>query len=276
MLCQRSLPSHNKLGISSSTASLLLNFAGRTRNFWVSFLVRSSFGSCFGRGGSGSLCAHFTLSAILVAHNFTELNSGRADYWYLAFGELSRFVYCLSQKVKLSSDLPVIEKWEAYMLPNHSCFGAISEEHFLEGTRLLASLEKINSSFLRKEFRRDCRRFLEDLVSTILSTVAARSQIGQELSCFCPEIVIGGDDYSAFQLFGQLLDGLLELGWVRGSEVEPAKAEFHSFVREQRQVEISSHRSRAPINSVLAFCNQSSFRSRRNLHKVGISCSKNL
>ena len=281
MLCQRTIPSHNKIGISSSTASLLLNFAGRTRNFWVSFLVRSSFGSCFGRGGSGSLCAHFTLSAILVAHNFTELNSGfvwytPADYGYLAFGELSRFVYCLLQKVKLSSDLPVIEKWEAYMLPNHSCFGAISEEHFLEGTRLLASLEKINSSFLRKEFRRDCRRFLEDLVSTILSTVAARSQIGQGLSCFCPEIVIGGDDYSAFHLFGQLLDGFLELGWVRGSEVEPAKAEFHSFVREQRQVEISSHRFRGPINSVLAFCNQHSFRSRWNLHKVGISCSKNL
>ena len=220
-------------------------------------------------------CARFTLPVVgSVAHNFTELNSGRSDYEYLSFGELSRFVFCLLQKVKLSRDLPVIEKWEAYMLPNHSCFGAISEEHFLEGTRLLASLEKINSSFLRKEFCRDCRRFLEDLVSTILSTVAARSQIGQGLSCFCPEIVIGGDDYSAFQLFGQLLDGLFELAWVKGSEVEPAKAEFHSFVREQRQVEVSSHRSRAPINSVFAFCNQPSFRSRRNMHKVGISCPK--
>ena len=276
MLCHRTIPSHDKLGISSSTASPLLKFAGRIRNFWVSFLVRFSFGSCFSRGGSGSLCAHFFLPAILVAHNFTELNSGRTDYGYLAFGELSRFVYCLLQKVKLSSDLPVIEKWEACMLPNHSCFGAIAEEHFLEGTRLFASLEKINSSFLRKEFRRDCRRFLEDLVSTILATVAARSQIGQGLSCFCPEIVIGSDDYSVFHLFGQLLHGLLELGWVRGSEVEPAKAEFHSFVREQRQVETSSHRSRAPINSVFAFCNQLSFRSRRNLHKVGVFVPQNL
>ena len=157
------------------------------------------------------------------------------------------------------------------MLLNHSCFGAIAEEHFLEGTRLLSSVEKINSSFLRKEFRRDCRRFLENSVSTILSTVAARSPTGQGLSCFCPEIVIGGDSYSVFHLFGQLLDGLLELGWATGSEVEPAKAEFHSFVREQRQVEASSNRSRAPINSVFAFCNQPSFRSRRNLHKVGNS-----
>ena len=157
------------------------------------------------------------------------------------------------------------------MLPNHSCFGAIAEEHFLEGTRLLASLEKMNSSFLRKEFRRDCRRFLEDLVSTILSTVAAGSPIGHGLSCFCPEIVIEDDNYSALHLFGQLLDGLLELGWVRGSEVEPAKAEFHSFVREQQQVETSSNRFRAPINSILEFCNQPSFRSRRYLHKVVIS-----
>ena len=193
------------------------------------------------------------------------MNSGSADYSYLAFGELSRFVYCLLQKVKRSGDFPVIEKWEAYMLPNQSCFGAIAEEHFLEGTRLLSSLKKINSSFLRKEFRRDCRRFLEDFVSTILSTVAARSPVGQGLSCFCPGIVIGGDKYSAFILFGQLLDGLLELGWIRGSEIEPAKAEFYSFVHEQRQVETSGKRSRVPMSSMFAFCNQPGFHSRRNL-----------
>ena len=49
-----------------------------------------------------------------------------------------------------------------------------------------------------------------------------------------------------------------------------SKAEFHSFVRGQRQVEMSSHRSRAPINSVFAFCSQPSLHSRRNLHRIGI------
>ena len=156
------------------------------------------------------------------------------------------------------------------MLPNHSCFVAIAEEHFLEGTRVLSSLEKINSSFLRKEFRRDCRRFLEDLVNSILSTVAARSPVGQGLSCFCPEIVIGGDKFSAFYLFGQLLDGLLEIGRVRGFEIEPAKAELHSFARDQRQVETRGKRSRVPISSLFAFCNQPGSRSRRNLHKISI------
>ena len=74
-------------------------------------------------------------------------------------------------------------------------------------------------------------------MNTILSTVGARSPVGQGLSCFCPELIIGGDDYSAFRLFGQMLDRLHELGLVREPEIKAAKAEFHSFVREQRQVE---------------------------------------
>ena len=137
------------------------------------------------------------------------------------------------------------------MLSNHSCFGAIAEEHFLEGTRLLSSLEKINSNFFSKEFLRDCRRFHEDLVSIILSTVAARPPNGQGQSCFCLELINGFDDYSTSYSFGQLLDRLLELGWVRRSEIDSAKAEFHSFFREQRQVEGSVSRSRVPINSFL-------------------------
>ena len=112
------------------------------------------------------------------------------------------------------------------MLPKHSFFGGIEEKHFLEATRLLSDLKNIKSSFLEKEFHKDCRHFLEDLVSSILSTVAARSPVGQGLICFCPEIIFGGDDYSAFHLFRQLLVGLLALSWVRGSEIEPAKAEF--------------------------------------------------
>ena len=85
---------------------------------------------------------------------FTELDTGHADFSYLEFGELFRFVHCLLQKVKHNSDLPIIENWEAYMLPNYSCFGAIEEEHSFEGTRPLSSHEKINSSFLQKEFRK--------------------------------------------------------------------------------------------------------------------------
>ena len=104
-------------------------------------------------------------------------------------------------------------------------------------------------------------------MSTFLWTVAARSPDEQGLSCFCPEIIIGGDKYSVFHLIVQLLDGSVELGWVRGSQGAPANDVFYSFVREQRQVNVSDSRSRLPMNSVFGFCNQPSFRSRRIFHK---------
>ena len=153
----------------------------------------------------------------------------RNDYGYRAYGELSHFVYCLLQKIKASGSLPVIGKWESYMLPNHSSFTAIEEEHFLVGTRVHSALEKMTSQYLKKEFRSSARRFLEEFTSTVLSTVAVRSKLGQGVSCFCPEIIIGGDNHSAFFLFGQLLDGLISCAWEEGSTIKACKAEFQSL-----------------------------------------------
>ena len=102
---------------------------------------------------------HFVV--VFSAQCLTELQSGRVDYCYLAFGELPRFVYCLLQMIKVSSSLPVIEMWETYMLPNHSAFAPIDEEHFLEETRLSAALEKVNSLHLRAQFRKKLSAFFE-------------------------------------------------------------------------------------------------------------------
>ena len=112
------------------------------------------------------------------------------------------------------------------MLPNHSSFAATDEEQFLVGTRIHAALEKMSSFYLKKEFRSISRRFLDEFCSTILSTVAARSKLGQGVSCLCPEIILGGDDHSAFFLHGHLLDGLVECCWEKGAKVEAFKAEF--------------------------------------------------
>ena len=83
------------------------------------------------------------------------------DNGYRAYGELSHFVYCLLQKIKARGSLPVVEKWESYMLPNHSAFPAIEDQHFLVGTRVHAALEKMTSQYLKKEFRSSVRRFLD-------------------------------------------------------------------------------------------------------------------
>ena len=122
----------------------------------------------------------------------------------------------------------------------------------------------------KREFQRDARRFFLEF-TFVLSTVAARSKLGQGLSCFCPAIVIGGYNRAPLHLLGLLVDGLLERGWVKGSEIEACRSEYQSFVQEQRQLERSSTRSRPDIGDVLSFCcSQAGFRARQHLFKVCI------
>ena len=105
----------------------------------------------------------------------------------------------------------------------------------------------------------------------MLSTAAARSKVGQGLSYFCPAIIIGGDNHAPLHLLGLLLDGLLECGWMKGSEIEACRAEYQSVVQEQRQLERSSTRSRPDIGDVLSFCSsQVGIRARQHLFKVYI------
>ena len=183
------------------------------------------------------------------ANNFVH-SSTAADQGYHAFGELARFVYCLLQKIKKASSLPLVKQWEEYVVPNHSRFPAIDDHNFIVGTRVMTALGKVGIHYLQTKFC-DARRFLEDFVNCVLSTVAARSVIGQCKSCFCPAIVVGRDDVAPLQLFNKLLDGLLEKGWTRWSEVEVCGAEYQSFVQEQWQLEQSSTRSRPDVGDVL-------------------------
>ena len=157
------------------------------------------------------------------------------------------------------------------MLPNHSSFTAVEEEQFLVGTCVHAALEKMTSPYLKKELKSSDRRFLEEFISTALSTVAARSKLGQGVSCFCPEIIIGGDDHSAFFLFRQLLDGSIACEWEKGSNIEACKAKFQSFVNDQRQLECHASRRHSEISNVVSYLTQQSgFRSRRHLYRVSL------
>ena len=195
----------------------------------------------------------------------------RNDYGYRAYGELSHFVFCLLQKTKTSGSLPVVERWESYMLPNHSSSTAIGEEHFLVGFRVHAAPEKMTSHYLKKEFRSSANRFLEDFTNTFLSTVAARSRLGQGVSYFCPEIFIGGDDHSTLFLFRQFLDGLIAYGWEKGSNIEASKADFQSLVNGQCQLECHASRNHSDISNGLSYLTQQSgFCSRRHLYRVSL------
>ena len=208
--------------------------------------------------------------SVSVANNFIHCQTAY-DYGYHTFGEVARFIYCLLQKIKQGSSLPLVEQWDEFVLPNHPKFPPISDGDFLAGTRVLAALNKIGSSNLKWEFQRDARRFLEEFTTFVLPAVAARSKIGQGLSCFCPAIVIGGDDHAPLHFLGLLLDGLLERGWVKGSEIEACRSEYQSFIQVQRQLEWSPTRCRPDIGDVLSFCcSQAGFHARQHLFKVCI------
>ena len=220
--------------------------------------------------GAINVALSITHVSVSVANNFIHSPTA-ADEGYYTFGELARFIYCLLQKIKKAATLPLIEQWEDYVVPNHSRFAPIDDKNFLEGMRVMAALGKVGSPYLLREFRRDARRFLENFLNCVLSTFAARSVLGQGLSCLCPAIVVGGDDVAPLQLFNKLLDGLLEKGWTKGSEVEACRAEYQSFVQEQRQLERSSTRSRPDVGDVLSFCSgHSGFRARQHLYKVSV------
>ena len=124
-------------------------------------------------------------------HNFTADPSTVCDYGHWTNGELDCFTYCLLQKIKAAHALPLIEKWEQYMLPNHSRFLPIEEEEFVPGSQIAVALEKVDSFNLRNEFQKDAQKILEEITSTVLSIVATRSDVEQRLSCFFPENVIG-------------------------------------------------------------------------------------
>ena len=91
--------------------------------------------------------------SVSVANDFIHRETAD-DYGYHMFGELARFIYCLLQKIKQGSNLPLVEQWEEYVLPNHSKFPPFSDGEFLAGTRVLAALNKIGSSYLKREFQR--------------------------------------------------------------------------------------------------------------------------
>ena len=194
----------------------------------------------------------------------------RNDYGYRAYSELSHFVFVCSKNQGQRVFACCREVGELHA-PKPLVFTAIEEEHFLVGTRVHAALENITSQYLKTVFRGSACRLFEEFTSTVLSTVAARSVLGQGVSCFCPEIIIGGDDHSAFFLFGQLLDGLISCSWEKGSTIGACKAEFQPFVTDQRQLECHASRRHSDISNVVSYLTQQSgFRSCRHLYRVSL------
>ena len=141
-----------------------------TRNFVVSML---------GIGYKFPMCHHFVfVFGISDAHIFTADPSNVCDCGYQVYGELARFTYCLLQKIKSAQALPLIEKWQYFIFPNHSWFLPVEEKEFLAGSPIAVALENVGSFYLRNDFRNYAGKLLEDRTSIVLSIVAVRSEFG--------------------------------------------------------------------------------------------------
>ena len=78
----------------------------------------------------------------------------------------------------------------------------------------------------------------------------------------------------SFPAVEQALWWVFREGWTRGIEVEACKAECHSFVWEQRQLQQLSTRSAPDIGDALSFCSaQSGFCARQHLYRLCILSS---
>ena len=230
--------------------------------FFVSFLV-SAISECM---------LHF-LFFVSDGHNFVQQATANSDYGFRAYGELVRFVYCLLKKIQKPDVLPLVEQWDRYMLPNHSGFESLEFEHFISGTTLMDSLERLSSIYIRKELKKNCWDFFDHFVSCVLSSVSARYPVGRGLSSFCPEMFDwGGDEHSATSLFVELVNALGRMKWLKSTEKEASKSEFQSFVRDQGELEYGTGVRRPEIGIIFTtYLSQLSFRSRKNLFKVCIS-----
>ena len=147
-----------------------------------------------------------TYGFVSVADNFVHPQS-TFHFGYHPFGEAAHIFYCLLQKIKRSSILPSVEhnggNTRLSIIRN---LLPLTKSNLLVGTQVPVAREKVGSFHLKKKFRRDSRKFLEGFLNCVLSTIATRYAIGQVLSCFCPPILICGDDLAPMQLLEMLHD----------------------------------------------------------------------
>ena len=130
------------------------------------------------------LLSHFLLQTHTTSHPICQV--------FLIRGIAHTVNLLVLFAAKYQSLIPLIEKWEEFRLPKISFFLHLRKKDFLFSSRVAVAMENFGGFYLRSEFRIDTPSLLEGLTSTFLLIVEARSDFGQRLSCFCPEILIGG------------------------------------------------------------------------------------
>ena len=119
------------------------------------------------------------------------------------------------------------------------------------------------------EFRNRCREFVDRLVDVILGQQVVSSDFLQGLYCFCPELLLEGDDHHVFQLFSRLVRVLERCGYLSSCDAQSSREEFATFVVDARSRHRESEKSTEQIKDVTEYLfSDYSFMSRRSLVQV--------
>ena len=152
-------------------------------------------------------------------------------------------------------------------------FPAVSDELFLANYEL-GQLLSASKGGEAREFRDNCRLFLDSLVEHLLSLVYATSSVSRGLYCFCPELLLEGDDLSVLDLFSRLLRVFQDSGYLTAEESIGAREEFATFVVDIRLSHKSSESRAEDIADIVTYLSKSYILlQRRNLLRVfQLSC----
>ena len=91
------------------------------------------------------------------------------------------------------------------------------------GKRIASSKDSESS-----DFRRDCYSFIIRLIELILESVCSTSVVARGLGCFCPELLLEGEDVAVFSLYADLVGALESRGYLSCDVLKASVDNFRS------------------------------------------------
>ena len=121
------------------------------------------------------------------------------------------------------------------------------------------------------DFRNRCREFVD--VNVLLAQHVLSADFFYGIYCFCPELLLEGNDQRVFQLFSRLTRMFERSGFVPAASVRSGIEEFTTFVVDIRKQHAESELSAEDIDVVVSFLFADySFMSRKRLVEIFKLC----
>ena len=190
------------------------------------------------------------VSCVSDSCSFKKQSSGRSDYGFHGYMEICQFVYCLLSRSRKLGSLPSLNSWEDYMdLQKLDGFENVASCDFLHNHDFGAVLRSHKGGEFRV-FQDLCPKFIDRLVIAILGQQPVTGELPQGVYCFCPELLLEGDDQHMLVLFQTLIRVLERSGVVSSRESKAAVEEYSTFVVDARSRHANSGVSAESIGDV--------------------------